>query len=138
MKNDGASPQMTTVEEDDDELLEVQDQLRDIDQIMIAETKRRIESNQIMADFIDEYLKTLNQNITNKIDGDFQTLKSRVQQIDDSLTNLEKEIDSQIQEVNEIIDKRQAQTEKELQQGSNLLTNVKQAHNLTHQDLQQR
>ena len=45
---------------------------------MIAETKRRIESNQIMSEFIDEYLVTLNKNITNRVDNEFQTLKGRV------------------------------------------------------------
>ena len=102
---------------------------------MIAETKRRIESNQIMSDFLEEYLKTLNDNITIRVDTQFQTLKGRVQQIDDNLTNLESEIDAQIKEVNDSIDLRQSQTAKELQQGNNLLVNVKQAHNLTHQDL---
>ena len=71
---------------------------------MIAETKRRIESNQIMSDFIDEYLKTLNESITNRVDNEFQTLKGRVHYIDDSLTNLENEIDAQIKEVNDSID----------------------------------
>ena len=61
---------------------------------MIAETKRRIESNQIMSDFLEEYLKTLNDNITIRVDTQFQTLKGRVQQIDDNLTNLESEIDA--------------------------------------------
>ena len=61
---------------------------------MIAETKRRIESNQIMSDFLEEYLKTLNDNITFRVDTQFQTLKGRVQQIDDNLTNLESEIDA--------------------------------------------
>ena len=38
---------------------------------MIAETKRRIESNQIMSDFLEEYLKTLNDNITIRVDTQF-------------------------------------------------------------------
>ena len=75
---------------------------------MIAETKRRIESNQIMSDFIEDYLRTLNEGITNKVDQEFQELKQRVQKIDDSLLNLENEIDAQFKEVNESIDVRQA------------------------------
>ena len=73
---------------------------------MIAETKRRIESNQIMSDFIEDYLRTLNEGITNKVDQEFQELKQRVQKIDDSLLNLENEIDAQFKEVNESIDVR--------------------------------
>ena len=56
------------IDPNDNELSDVQDSLRDIDQIMIAETKRRIESNQIMSEFIDDYLKSLNKGITNKVD----------------------------------------------------------------------
>ena len=63
------------IDPNDTELLDVQESLRDIDQIMIAETKRRIESNQIMSEFIDDYLKTLNERITNKVDQEFQELK---------------------------------------------------------------
>ena len=105
---------------------------------MIAETKRRIESNQIMSDFIEDYLRTLNEGITNKVDQEFQELKQRVQKIDDSLLNLENEIDAQFKEVNESIDVRQAQTSKELNQANNLLINVKQSHKLQHQDLRDR
>tara|TARA_B110000285_G_C14904115_1_gene504680 strand:- start:551 stop:805 length:255 start_codon:yes stop_codon:yes gene_type:complete len=63
------------IDPNDTELLDVQESLRDIDQIMIAETKRRIESNQIMSEFIDDYLKTLNERITSKVDQEFQELK---------------------------------------------------------------
>ena len=45
--------------------------LKGIENIMIAENKRRIESNSIMRDFIEEYLKTLKESITNKVDTDF-------------------------------------------------------------------
>ena len=91
-----------------------------------------------MSDFIEDYLRTLNEGITNKVDQEFQELKQRVQKIDDSLLNLENEIDAQFKEVNESIDVRQAQTSKELNQANNLLINVKQSHKLQHQDLRDR
>jgi len=45
--------------------------LKGIENIMIAENKRRIESNTIMRDFIEDYLKTLKESIANKVDTDF-------------------------------------------------------------------
>ena len=56
---------------------------------MIAENKRRIESNQIMSEFIEDYIRTLNESITSKVDDDFNILKKRIHQIDDTLGNLE-------------------------------------------------
>ena len=45
--------------------------LEEIDHIMIAEKKRRVESNKIINEFIDEYLKNLHESIKSKIDSDF-------------------------------------------------------------------
>jgi hypothetical protein len=43
----------------DEELKEVYEGLKNIENIMAAEEKRRKLSNNIMNDFIDDYLKTL-------------------------------------------------------------------------------
>lgn len=71
------------------ELDEVHKDLKKIENIMAAEHKRRIESNQIMSNFIEDYLKNLEESITNHVDDEFQTLKQRVSKIDDSLYRLE-------------------------------------------------
>jgi hypothetical protein len=71
------------------ELDEVHKDLKKIENIMAAEHKRRLESNQIMSNFIEDYLKNLEESITNHVDDEFQTLKQRVSKIDDSLYRLE-------------------------------------------------
>jgi hypothetical protein len=42
-----------------------------------------------MSNFIEDYLKNLEESITNHVDDEFQTLKQRVSKIDDSLYRLE-------------------------------------------------
>ena len=73
----------------DEELENINESLKKIENIMIAENKRRIESNQIMSEFIEDYIRTLNESITSKVDDDFNILKKRIHQIDDTLGNLE-------------------------------------------------
>ena len=105
---------------------------------MVAENKRRVESNQIMSEFIEEYLKTLHQSITDKIDGQFIQLRDRVQSIDEQMTNLENEIEYQINDVHQSIEKRQLQSEKDMIQGNNLLVNIKQAKLLQDKEINER
>ena len=50
-------------ENTDDELYHVNINLKAIENVMIAENRRRIESNQIMNQFIDDFLGTLQDNI---------------------------------------------------------------------------
>ena len=47
-----------------------------------------------MSSFIEEYLKSLQESIQNKVDSEFQVLKDRVNKIDHNLTNLEYEIEN--------------------------------------------
>ena len=86
----GIDNQMSASDDNfDEELYSIDESLKKIEQIMIAENKRRIASNQIMNEFIDDYIRKLNESITSKVDEDFNKLRTRVQQIDDNLTNLE-------------------------------------------------
>ncbi len=55
----------------DEEITDVKESLVKIEAIMVAENKRRIDSNQIMQVFIKDYIKTLNETITSKVDTDF-------------------------------------------------------------------
>ncbi len=88
------------------ELDEVYKDLKKIENIMAAEHKRRIESNQIMSNFIEDYLKNLEESITNHVDDEFQTLKQRVSKIDDSLYRLEEQIDEQISDIQSLVETR--------------------------------
>ena len=108
----------------DIELNDVHESLKSIENIMIAENKRRIESNQIMSSFIEEYLKTLRESITNKVDSDFVILKKRVAKIDNNLNNISTEIDTQIEEVKESIDRRSVQINTQIEQASTLIQNI--------------
>ena len=49
----------------DNELNQVNIGLRAIENVMIAENRRRLESNQIMNQFIEDFLRKLQQNISN-------------------------------------------------------------------------
>ena len=112
------------------ELDEVYKDLKKIENIMAAEHKRRIESNQIMSNFIEDYLKNLEESITNHVDDEFQTLKQRVSKIDDSLYRLEEQIDEQISDIQSLVETRQAETKEEIRRANNLLINVKDSHTI--------
>ncbi len=56
-KKDGQSDEQE--DELDEELISVTKGLKAIDNVMIAEKKRRLESNQIMNNFIEDFLQTL-------------------------------------------------------------------------------
>ena len=48
-----------------------------------------------MQEFIEEYFDDLTKIIITKVDGSFITAKTRVENISDSLTNIENEINKQ-------------------------------------------
>ena len=81
-----------------------------------------------MKEFIVEYLQELESGIANKVDGQFNELKNRVDKIDQNLSNIEREVETQIQEVHEYVEKRTAETDKELNIANNLLVSSKEAH----------
>ena len=77
-----------------------------------------------MEDFIEQFLSELQESITNKVDGQFNDLKSRIERIDQNLSNIEREIDVQIGEVHESIDVKTSQIGFELKNANNLLVNT--------------
>ena len=85
---------MNNEEREDQELKEVGESLTSIENIMVAENKRRLESNQIMHSFIEDYLKTLNESITNRVDTDFKAMQARFSKINGNLSSIEHEIES--------------------------------------------
>ena len=115
-------------EENDVELIGIQEALGSIENIMVAEKKRRLENNKIMNEFIEEYLKTLQESITNKVDQDFQTMKRRVEQVDLNLKNLEDQVDRQIDDVNQCIENKQGEIERDISQAQTLIHSIKRAN----------
>ena len=76
----------------DKELEDVNAQLKSIENIMIAENKRRLESNQIMSDYIDEFLDKLQDQIRVKVEDEYQAIKLRVENVDANLLSIETEL----------------------------------------------
>ena len=88
-----------------------------------------------MSNFIEDYLKNLEESITNHVDDEFQTLKQRVSKIDDGLYRLEEQIDEQISDISSLVETRQSETKEEIRRANNLLVNVKDSHTILQSDL---
>ena len=67
------------------ELDQVKIDLQGIEAIMMAETKRREESNKAMHEIIENTLSVLQEKITEKVDGHFTSLQDRMESIDSKL-----------------------------------------------------
>ena len=75
-------------------LSEVAESLRQIENIMKAESKRRVESNQIMDEYITNYLDQLQQSLNDRAKTQFSQLKQRIDSIDKSITKIETELET--------------------------------------------
>ena len=61
---------------------------------MKAESKRRVESNEIINDYIANYLDQLQQSLNSQVNAQFDTLKTKIESIDGVLTKIEREMDA--------------------------------------------
>ena len=61
-----------------DELYLVQDNLNQIEAILKAESKRRIEANKLTEDYILEYLDKLETSLNTRVVGQFQAMERRI------------------------------------------------------------
>lgn len=77
----------------DEEIKLVQEQLIKIENILKAESKRRIEANQITEEYILNYLDSLEQNLNKRVNGQFQDLDERIKKVDTTLTRIELQFD---------------------------------------------
>ena len=73
----------------DEEIRLVHESLQKIENILKAESKRRLEANQITEDYIITYLDSLEQNLDKRVNGQFQELDERIKSLDSSLTKIE-------------------------------------------------
>ena len=106
------------------ELDQVKIDLQGIEAIMMAETKRREESNKAMHEIIENTLSVLQEKITEKVDGHFTSLQDRMESIDSKLQNIETEVDLQIAEMNSTITTKGIQLEQEVNQAKKLMLNI--------------
>eukprot|EP00347_Sterkiella_histriomuscorum_P006836 403351248 len=111
--------------ENDAALSEVSDSLRQIENIMKAEQKRRVESNEIMNEYITSYLDQLQQSLNDRVVQQFLMLKSRVETIDGHMTKIERELEKQEVDIKTAINQRKNQIDREITNAENLLRNVK-------------
>ena len=108
----------------DEEIRLVHDSLQKIENILKAESKRRLEANQITEDYIVSYLDSLEQNLTKRVSGQFQELDERIKTLDTSLTKIETQFEQQDNKVTNLIMKKAEQSETYLKDAEMLLYNV--------------
>jgi len=61
-----------------DELYLVTESLSQIEAILKAESKRRLEANKLTEDYIMDYLDKLEQNLNNRVIGQFTAMEKRI------------------------------------------------------------
>ena len=118
---DAGSEDVTEIE--DLELKHINECLQGIENIMVAEKKRRIESNEIMSKFIEEHLQLLDEGITNKIDDDFQHLEERFAKIEKNLANIENQIELQVGDLEYTLEQTNSTLDTQISQTNSLLVN---------------
>ena len=95
----------------DEEIKLVHESLQKIENILKAESKRRLEANQITEDYIITYLESLEQNLDKRVNGQFQELDERIRSLDSSLTKIETQFETQDNKVTNLIIKKAEESE---------------------------
>ena len=72
-----------------DELSLIGENLNQIEAILKAESKRRLEANRLTEDYIMDYLEKLEQSLNSRVIGQFQAMERRIQAVDNTLTKTE-------------------------------------------------
>ena len=82
-----------------DEIQLVQENLDQIEAILKAESKRRMEANQITEEYIKNYLDGLEKNLTQRVNAQFSNLDKKITHVDKSLHNIERQFNNQDTEI---------------------------------------
>lgn len=69
--------------------------LSEIDSILQAENKRRLENNELMHSSINDYFADLDLQISSQVNDRYLNLEANVERMDQILTCLEKAVDEQ-------------------------------------------
>ena len=75
--------------------------MNQIEAILKAESKRRIEANLITEEYIKNYLDGLEKNLNQRVNSQFSNLEKRVTSVDRVLTNIENQFETQESEINQ-------------------------------------
>ena len=113
----------------------VQESLAQIEAILKAESKRRQEANQITEEYILNYLDSLEQNLNQRVQGQFKDLENRIATADSVLRKVEAQFDTQDREVTQMIEDKTAEAEKQLADSDLLMRNVKGAFQVQHDNI---
>ena len=108
----------------DEEIKFVNDSLQKIENILKAESKRRMEANQLTEDYILNYLDTLEQNLYKRVSGQFQEMDDRIRTLDSALTKIEVQFEQQDNRVTNLIEQKTEKSKTTLKDAEMLLFNV--------------
>jgi len=108
----------------DEEIKFVNNSLQKIENILKAESKRRMEANQLTEDYILNYLDTLEQNLYKRVSGQFQEMDDRIRTLESALTKIEVQFEQQDNRVTNLIEQKTEKSKTTLKDAEMLLFNV--------------
>lgn len=76
---------------DDEALMNIFEGLSQIEAILKAESKRRVEANQITHDYINSYLDKLDTQLQNRVQNQFSAIEQRISTVNQTFTSVENE-----------------------------------------------
>ena len=77
--------------------------MKEIENILKAEQKRRVESNEIMNEYIISYMEQLERSLNERFDRQLSQVKERVEEIDGHMRKVEEELEEQEGNIKHII-----------------------------------
>lgn len=80
---------MRGAQHQNDELMIVTENLNQIEAILKAESKRRIEANKLSEDYIMDYLEKMESELNSRVVKQFHNMEKRIQTVDNTLTKIE-------------------------------------------------
>lgn len=84
---------MQKVVEDDEQLAKIVQGLGQIEAILCAEQKRRVESNNITQEYIHQFLDKLELSLQQRVTGQFSQIDTRIKQVNETLSRVESRFD---------------------------------------------
>lgn len=111
---------------DDEALMNIFEGLSQIEAILKAESKRRVEANQITHDYINSYLDKLDTQLQNRVQNQFQAIEQRISTVNQTFSSVEAEFKKQESQVNELLATKSDMANQKLSDADLLLKNVKQ------------
>lgn len=112
--------------------------MRGIDQIeaiLKAEQKRRVESNHITQEYIHSFLDKLETSLNAKVSTQFNQVDSRISQVSEALTRVEGRFEEQQSSVSALLESKMRDSDKKIAEADLLLRNVKGSFTLQNEKM---